>query len=204
MYKNIIFDMGNVLIDYVPEYILSNFTTDAKTIDVLATLIFHDETWSLLDKGELTWEEAKAITFSRIPKELHALSKEVYDYWFDYKEENKEMLMLIKKLKEQGYKLFVCSNAASNIHEYKDRFEVFKYFDDIVFSADIKIAKPDNKIFHYLLHKNHLEPAQCLFVDDLLINIKAAKRCGIAGYHYNGNVNLFTKYLQAIDVLKRP
>ncbi len=201
MYKNFIFDMGNVLMDFSPDYILSRYTQNPEEIEILKYAIFGNEIWKSLDNGDVSFETASIDVMDSLPDSLHEVAKDIMSTWQTHKVERMDMLEIVKKLKERGYGIYLCSNAASLFHTYKDKYEVFQYFDDLTISADIGISKPDLGIYRYVLEKNKLDPSSCLFIDDLNENIKAAKQCGISGYQYNGNCGLFNEFLVALEII---
>ena len=97
--------------------------------------------------------------------------------------------------------IFLCSNASLRFHVYKDSIESFRYFDDLLISADIKVSKPNPEFFNYLLKKHSLDPKECFFIDDLPHNIHGANTLGIDGYLFNGNVNLLRVFLHDVGIL---
>ena len=125
MYKNILFDMGNVIMDFSPDYILSMYTKDVKLINFLKYKIIYTDAWARSDKGELTEEGIYEETVKTLDEEYHELAKEVIFGWYKYKTDSKEMYELMKDLKNKGYKLYLCSNAAESFHKYEDSIEAF-------------------------------------------------------------------------------
>lgn len=201
MYKNILFDMGNVIMDFSPDYILSMYTRDVKLINFLKYKIIHTKAWAQSDKGELTEEGIYEETIKGLDEKYHSLAKEVIYSWYKYKTESMEMYELIKELKSRGYKLFLCSNAAESFHKYEDSIEAFKLLDAKIVSADIKAVKPDKEFFDYVLKTYDLKAEECFFIDDLAANIKGAYECGIDGYQYNGNAGLLRKFMERVGIL---
>lgn len=200
-YKAILFDMGNVILDYSPEYILSFYSADMKVIQQLNQAIFSSPYWVKNDEGTITQKQLEAGVLSALPDDLHDLACDVLATWTEHKPQRRAMIPLVKELHEKGYQLYLCSNAATSFQDYKDDVIAFQYFDGFVVSSAIKQNKPDPGIFTYLLDTYHLEPQDCLFIDDVGANIQGAWRCGIAGYQYNGNVELLREFLCNIKVL---
>ena len=201
MYKNILFDMGNVIMDFSPDYILSMYTKDVKLINFLKYKIVYTKAWGKSDKGELTEEGIYEEIIKDLDNKYHALAKDVIYTWYKHKTENSEMYELIKDLKNKGYKLFLCSNAAESFHKYEDSIEAFKLLDAKIVSADIKAVKPHREFFDYVLKTYNLKAEECFFIDDLAENVKGAYECGIDGYQYNGNVGLLRKFLEQVDMI---
>ena len=182
MYKNILFDMGNVIMDFSPDYILSMFTKDVKLINFLKYKIIYTDAWARSDKGELTEEGIYEETVKTLDEEYHELAKEVIFGWYKYK-------------------TYLCSNAAESFHKYEDSIEAFRLLEAKIVSADIKMVKPDRNFFEYVLNTYNLRAEECFFIDDLFNNIKGAYECGIDGYQYNGNVGLLRKYLERVGII---
>lgn len=201
MIKNFIFDMGNVLMDFSPDYILSQYFDDLETIARLKNTIFYSKMWKEIDNGDLSFEQGAHQVTTTHPEFEAKVIHELFSSWYKYKRENKTMTQLVKKLKNHGYKIYLCSNAAELFYSYKDNYEVFEFFDGLLVSAEINISKPDIRIFQYLLNNFKLEAHECLFIDDSLANIEAAYKVGIYGYHFNGNSSLFTDFLKSIHIL---
>ena len=201
MYKNILFDMGNVIMDFSPDYILSMYTKDVKLINVLKYKILYTVAWARSDKGELTEEGIYDETIKGLDEKYHSIAKEVIYGWYNYKTESKEIYELMKELKNKGYRLFLCSNAAESFHKYEDKIEAFKLLEAKVVSADIRQVKPDKEFFEYLLNTYRLKPEECFFIDDLAVNVKGAYECGIDGYQYNGNAGLLRKFMERVGIL---
>ena len=201
MIKNFVFDMGNVLMDFSPDYILSRYTDDLDTIKELKRVIFTSPLWGMLDNGDISFEEASEKISKESPDHLRDMVEDIFSTWQNHKVPRLDMLELVKELKSKGYGVYLCSNAAARFYTYKDKYEVFNYFDDLVISADINISKPDVRIYEYLLEKNELNAEECLFVDDIMANVMASQKVGMFGYHYNGNVALFREFLKTVRLI---
>ena len=197
--KNIIFDIGNVLLEFKPfEYLLSLY--DEKTMGDLMTIIFSSDEWVELDLGNMTIDEVKAIFCQRNPqytKEIH----HVLDHWSEMLTLIEENVSLIPKLKEKGYNLYLLSNFHdASFQEMYNKHAFFQYFDGKIISAYEHVIKPDEKIYRLLLEKYNLVADECLFIDDMAGNIYAAKALGFHTIYLAYNVNLEDE-LKAIGIL---
>lgn len=195
MVENIVFDMGNVLMDFAPDYILSQYTSDLDLIKYLKEKIFYTDVWGSLDNGDVLFEDAAKALIKEIDDGNHALVHDFFKTWYLHKTERKDMLEYVKTLKKKGFNIYLLSNVAPLFHEYKDNYGVFQYFDGFVLSGDIQMSKPDEAIYKHLLDKYHLKAETCLFVDDKEENIRTAERLGFYGYHFNGNLHRFKDFL---------
>ena len=71
-----------------------------------------------------------------------------------------------------------------DFYDYLKTREVFKYFDGQIISALEHMVKPDREIYDLILNRYHLKPEECLFIDDLEPNVKAAQAVGINTVHF--------------------
>lgn len=200
-YQNFIFDMGNVLMDFNPDYLLSVFVHDIDDIQMFKSKLFSSGLWARLDNGDCDFDDAYDEVSQQLPLSKHATLKRILNEWTSTKYPRKDMEEIVKRLKDKGYGIYLCSNVAPLFHTYKDHYEIFNYFDGFVLSGDLKLSKPDPKIYEYLLVTFKLDPKSCLFIDDINANILGANTVGIDGYHYNGNGKMFEMYLENIGVL---
>ena len=69
-------------------------------------------------------------------------------------------------------------------------FDFFKYFEGGIISAEAKASKPDSRIYKILIDKYSLVPEECLFIDDLEINVKAAEQTGMKGLITFGQIGI--------------
>lgn len=197
-YKHFIFDMGNVLMDFNPKYILSKYFTDISKINYYYEYYFKSGVWGKLDNGDLLFSELEEDAQKNFPEDYESL-KNFLLTWQEHKWERKGMTEIVKHLSKQGYGIHLCSNAARRFHDYQNNYSVFQYFDSITISADLNHSKPDYFIYEKVLRDNDLNARECLFIDDLKENIYAAEDLGIDGYHYNGNEAMLVEFLKNIN-----
>ena len=183
MIKNIIFDLGNVILQCSTIETMYNFTNSEEIAKNLITYIFKSEEWKLLDLGNISKEEAISRIQERVSDEYKPLIKEVMDNRAKYLKLNEGTIEIAKKLKDIGYKIYVLSNMSTFTYEYFKDNEFFKLCDGIVISAYEHIKKPDEKVFRLLLDRYNLNAEECLFIDDdpSEENYKTANKMGIKG-----------------------
>jgi len=180
--KNVIFDIGNVLLNYNPyEYLKKIYSNeDAK---FLFSAIFDTDEWLELDRGTITEEEALNIFIERKPEKEQIIREVMSDFYsiFTPIESNVEVL---KQLRRQGYTVLYLSNIHLGIYEHViGKFEFFKEFDGGIISSNVKILKPDENIFFSLINKYNIKPEESLFIDDTVHNIKTAEDLGFITIH---------------------
>ncbi len=187
MIKNIIFDMGNVLLDYDPEVCLRHFVEKEEDRVWIRRELFQGPEWIEGDLGHLKDEERFDGVSLRVPKRLHRELRQCVEQWHMCMQPVSGAKELCSDAKEKGYRLYVLSNASNSFYQYFPRFAPLDYFDGIVVSCDIHIIKPDIRIYQYLLNQFHLLPDECFFIDDVAANIEGARKAGIRGAVFQGD-----------------
>lgn len=193
MNKNIVFDIGNVLIKYKPMEFLCQRHASKETVDSLYQWVYRGPEWIELDRGTiLISEAAKSICVkSGLPEEwvTDALCN-----WVAFSEEISRTTHLIPELKHKGYHLYFLSNFHCAASRYAfEKFEFFRHFDGGVFSCDVKLLKPELAIYRTLAEKYRLNAAETVFVDDMPENIAAAQELGWKGICFGEDTELLTE-----------
>ena len=173
--KNIIFDLGNVLINFNPK----EYTNNEK----LLKEVFASPEWLMLDRGTLTYEEAKEIFKKRIPEETEKINELFDSKFFELLTPIKENTELLPQLKEK-YDLYILSNFHKDaFEEIYEKYDFFKCFKGKVVSCYYHLLKPEKEIYEEILNKYSLKPEETVFIDDMKVNIDAAEKLGIKGIH---------------------
>lgn len=183
MIKNIIFDLGNVIINYNQKKIISNFTKKEEEIKYIYDEIFHAQEWTLMDLGNITNDEAIEIINKRNESKYETLTQDFLHEWYKKQPINRDVVEIAKTLKKNGYNLFVLSNMANQTYEYFKNDEFFGLCTGILISAQEHIKKPDEKVYRLLLDRYNLNAEECLFIDDDYSgkNYETANKIGIKG-----------------------
>lgn len=181
MIKNIVFDMGQVLIKFDPYYFIKEIgITDKKDIEILYREVYKSLEWSMMDRGTITDQEGAEMMCKRIPDKLHdAVRKLTYD-WFRPMLSIDGMEDLCKQLKANGYKLYLLSNASYLQKSYWPRVPGHQYFDGRIVSAEVGYVKPEKEIFKILCDTYNLKKEECVFIDDSTLNCEAAYGFGMS------------------------
>lgn len=187
MIKNIIFDMGNVLLDYNPQVVLDAFLDREEDKELIKKELFQGPEWILGDLGMITPDGKYEAISKRVPNHLHEGLKHCVEKWHHFMPPINGAKVFINSLKQSGFNLYVLSNASTEFYTYFPKEYDLKLFDGIVVSADIHVIKPDIAIYQYLLDQYHLIPEESLFIDDRLENVEAAQRMGICGEVFRDN-----------------
>ncbi len=178
-YKNIVFDLGGVVVARDPSKCTREFIEFFSYVQQEPMPKF----WSEYDRG--------AISFDGVRDELakyRGVTREFCDEYvartITMQEEVAPTKELIIKLKEAGYKLYVLSNMAHEYIEYIRTLPIYKYFDGDIVSSEVGTIKPEEEIYQTLLQRFNLDPQQTLFIDDRSINVEAAQRLSIDAFHF--------------------
>lgn len=195
-YKNIIFDYGNTIVKFEPENIIKSFgVSDENDVKIIYDGLFERRYWDHLDKGLVTQKEFVEGVLSRVPERLHAVSERICEDWCVSLPYVPGMDELIYKLKNDGYKIYLLSNISKHFAERSGEIEIFKVFDGLVFSGEIKLVKPDKRIFEYILNKYSLDPAETVFADDNEENVSAASKMNITSFLFKGDAKKLESFI---------
>lgn len=178
MIKNIVFDLGNVILKGSPNIVLEQIKIDKKQYESIKNDFFND--WKSLDLGESTLSEQ--LEKCKFDFEIDSEIEEKLLHYYKYRPFNVEILELIKELKNKGYKIYILSNNNKEAEKYLLEIPDFKAFDGWIFSCDYQIMKPDPKIYNILFETYNLKPEECFFIDDSRKNIETGNKLGMAGF----------------------
>lgn len=199
--KNVIFDLGKVLINNDPSEYLRKYGYDEEKYQALLDAIWTDSLWGDMDVAK--YESFKDIIEIYVDKHKGlepALRRFFAEDWMELYVAYDDTVKFYNEVYEQGYDIYLLTNFSKDGYEYiSNKFDFFKKAKGAVVSSHIKIAKPDIRIYQYLLDTYNLNPDECVFIDDSVANIKAASELGIYGIVYTDIENLrkeFNKYMK--------
>lgn len=202
MIRNIVFDMGKVLLDYDSKRVCRHFIEDEEEQKKVETAVFISPEWMLLDMGVLPEADALKRMQSRLDTDHEKeMAMVCLDHWHEYCMWEKEgMADLVRELKEAGFGIYLCSNASVRLLScYRDVIPGIEYFDGVLFSAEVKCMKPQKEMYGHLFERFGLKPEECFFVDDLQMNIDGARDCGMDGYCFvDGDVKKLREMLLSL------
>lgn len=198
MYKNIIFDLGNVLLSFNPKEYLKG-KLEKNRIERVFKEIFLSEEWVKLDEGTITEIEAiEAISLRN--EDYREDIKIAFENWYDILIPISESVELLKDLKKKGYKLYYLTNFHDiAFKKVKEKYDFFNLFDGGVVSSEDKLIKPDERIYKAILNRYNLLPEQSIFIDDTKINVEAAKEANIEGLVFE-NANKLKEDLKSLGL----
>ena len=188
MIRNIVFDMGNVLIRFDPDLFMDREgITDAGERRMIRNDLFLSVEWAQMDSGILTEKTAEPMILKHFPENMHAVVSHLLYSWAIPRAEINGMEELVRGLKQAGYSIYLLSNASVSQHRYWPLVPVSRYFDGEMISCDVKVVKPMWEIYHLFTERFELDPEECLFIDDAPNNVAAAIACGWQGIVFHGD-----------------
>ena len=196
MIKNIIFDVGKVLVEYDPDGMMKKLGFDEETLQNVNQAVFQNELWNESDRGVLSPEELLEAFIANNPayeKEI----RQVIDAVGDTISLMPYAVEWVKGLKERGYHLYILSNYAEYTYEKTShKMEFLPYMDGVVFSYRCKLIKPEKEIYEYICKTYELKPEESVFLDDRKDNVEAARNMGMHGI-------VFENYAQGSETLEQ-
>jgi len=184
MIKNIVFDMGNVLVAYDSYRASRRFAADEQEAEAVNTSVFVSPEWVMLDMGVISEEEALKRMQDRLP-EGHAreAARDCLEHWHEYcMWPIPGMGELVEELKGRGYGIYLCSNASLRLLScYQSVIPGIRFFDGVLFSAEEQCMKPQKEMYGHLFERFGLKPEECFFIDDQPLNLEGARACGMDG-----------------------
>ncbi len=186
MIKNVIFDVGDTLIDFRHQDYMRDLGFSEETIRFLTDNMIFTDFWEELDAGKKDMDEACdhfCDLYPDLKKEIKAFWENIEDIVseFDFSHD------LVMSMKEKGYKVFLLSNYPRKLAEiHWPKLSFFPEMDGYIISAKVGIIKPDEKIYRILMDRYRMHPEECVFIDDNPDNINAAKKLGITAILFTG------------------
>lgn len=182
MIKNLIFDVGKVLMTYRPFEMMEEHGLSREEAERIVNEMFTNPYWKLCDYGTVPYDELTKGLQTIYPDDAEAIG------WFFA---NAGSLMVgrpkvwekLHELKEKGYKIYILSNYEETLFKmHTDGRPFMQDMDGAVVSYAVHMAKPEERIYRYLLDTYGLKAEECLYFDDLPENCGAAAKLGINTY----------------------
>jgi glucose-1-phosphatase len=199
MIRNIIFDLGNVLISFRPADFFDKLNYPEIIKSKILSDIFRSNEWLMLDNGDISTSEAiDAISHKS------SLNREEIAHIFNLRTRMMfpldDNVRLLPELKKQGFRLYFLSNFPIDIfEEIKTGYFFFRYFDGGIISSEVKFSKPDSRIYQMLVEKYSLTAPESLFIDDVEINVKVAESLGMKGFVTYGSEEISKELFASLN-----
>ena len=199
--KAIVFDFGNVLLEWDPRYVYQRFfPNDPEGMERFFKEVNFME-WNLLqDKGR-PFREGVAVLSRQFPHYSH-LIQAYHEHWTDSLGDSLDgTVEIMKQLKTAGYPLYGLSNwSAETFPHVRQKHDFFDLLDDMVISGEVGQVKPHPEIFQIMLDRIGRPAHECLFIDDATANIQQAQKMGFATVHFQSPEQL-RGALHELDIL---
>lgn len=182
--KNIVFDIGNVIVRWCPSLITSRtFGTERATPEFSQSIFDHD-LWYKLNRGELTANDAKLAYSNEFGFSAQEMDKLFFNIT-DTQDLIEGTLDLMKQLSRNRYRLFALSDNVNEIVAYlKEKYDFWHYFEGAAISSEIGHLKPSKEIYNFLLDTYSLRAEETVFLDDIQKNVDGAIDVGINAFRF--------------------
>lgn len=183
MIKNIIFDIGNVLMTFKWKPFIKGLYKDEALIAKIENSIWHSGLWNEFDRNVIPEEE--------IIRRMRTLQPEI-ELEVAYTLEQVSAaygkadyaIPWVQELKARGYRVYFLSNySAFSMRNKPEALDFLPYMDGGIFSCDVQAVKPERRIYECLCERYGLEPAECIFLDDNAANVEAGIAFGMQSIH---------------------
>lgn len=184
MIKNIVFDIGNVILNFNCKEVLNKYTNNIDDQEFIMKNIINSPEWlehGLIDTGYVTRKDAIKIVQDRTNHEKDDLIEDFWNNYNDYSNINSDMLELLKNIKNKGYNIYLLSNINSYTYNHIKKSGLFEIVDGYVLSYIEHQIKPYISIYNTLINRYKLNPKECLFIDDNINNIDTSNKIGMIG-----------------------
>ena len=198
--KSVVFDLGNVLIDWNPRYLYRKLFPTEKEVEWFLENICDDEWNAKHDAGQPFSKGLFELT------SLHPQFRTQIHNWYDRWEEMlggplDETVKILAELKKNQVPLFILSNwSAETYPKAEALYDFLQWFDGKIISGEIGKIKPDPEIYKLLIETYNLSPNNTFFIDDKLANVEAAEDSGIHGIHFQ-NAAALREDLEKLELL---
>lgn len=183
MIKNIVFDIGNVIVKWQPNVVVSNFFPQADA-DQLTKLLFKSQDWLDLNLGKITEAELIQLHHRKLGievKKLQQLMQSIKESMLPVD----QSFELLQYLSQSNYPLYALTDNVREIMVYlKSKYNFWDLFRGVICSAEVGYLKPMPEIYHALLNTYALLPQETVFIDDHLPNVEGAKTVKMVSFQF--------------------
>ncbi|MCR5790226.1 MAG: HAD family phosphatase [Lachnospiraceae bacterium] len=184
--KNLVFDIGNVLLAFCWEKHLTKLGMSGEIFDRVAQATVKDPLWNEMDRGVMSSEELLKGFIRNDPgveQEIRRMVADLYGIVEEYPYTESWLL----QLKESGYGIYALSNYSEQAyHDTREKMRFLDLLDGYILSYREKLIKPDPAIYRLLLSRYHLNASECIFMDDTQANVDMAIQCGMEAFLFKG------------------
>jgi putative hydrolase of the HAD superfamily len=199
--RNVVMDLGGVMLEWNPDQLLTRFEPDPVLRGQLRASIFGRD-WHLFDRGRVTEVELLA-RLELCTGHRRELLVEIVEAVRESLREKPETVALVKAFRQRGFDIYCLSNMPGPIYEHLRRRHTFwDVFRGIVVSGEIQLMKPEPEIYLHLLERFGLQPAESVFIDDLQVNVDAAKGVGLHAIRFQNAIQCQQDFDALLNAMK--
>lgn len=195
MIKNVVFDMGNVLLDFQPERVLERFCSSEREKNCIRRELFHAPEWLMADRGLISDRDRYGLIYNRVPEVYREALWNCCYHWEFCMDPIPGAQEFVADCKRAGYRVYVLSNASDLFFTYFNNFGALSDFDGAVISCQELLLKPEAEIYKRLFQRYDLKPEECFFIDDREENILGGQRLGMEGHVFRNDYDVLREIL---------
>lgn len=182
MIKNLVFDLGNVLIEWNVEKILAYFEPKEERRQIVKQAIFDSGMWHKTDVGDMTLEEASNHVISQLDPSYKSVVKNIFYHWYEVVHVYHDLQEKIHSWSEMGYHIYILSTTCEVFYhiEKSGLLPIYPLLSGYIISSEVKVVKPQKEIYLELLKKYHLNAEESVFIDDIQLNLDTAAELGFS------------------------
>lgn len=195
MIKNLVFDLGNVMVEFNPKDYMKRLGFSEDETNTLFQMIFKDPRWGKFDLGDITIEEYTEALKNEHPEFAEKIDLMFSNNWPQNFLRPKEQSIDFLNRASSTYGIYILSNVSRYVLDYVKTLGFWDKVSGGTYSYDVKSLKPEPEIYQRFFSDNKLKPSECLFLDDLTANVESAKKAGMHGIVFNDNYLDVANYL---------
>lgn len=185
--RNIVFDMGNVLLDFDPQRVVERYCADEAEQALILRELFQAPEWLMADRGVIRDRDRYALLRDRVAPEHREALKNCCYHWDFCMDPLPGARSFVEDCRRAGYRTYILSNASDLFFTYFNNFSPLSDFDGAVISCQELLLKPEREIYLRLLERYDLRPEECFFIDDRSENVEAARAVGMEGHVFQND-----------------
>ncbi len=199
MIQTIIFDLGGVLVrteDRIPRQLLAE--KFGMTYEEMDSLVYGSPTSKEAGEGKISAEQHKETVLKTLGLPLDSFKSFGDEFWGGDRLD-KKLVEFIEGLRGE-YTTALLSNAWDDLRPLLvNLWKIDGIFDHIFISAEVKLAKPDPRIYQHVINELQQDPSEMIFVDDFIENVKAAKAEGLHAIHFRYRDQALNELAEYLD-----
>ncbi len=188
----VIFDLGNVILNWDVDQILESLTVDNEEKHLLREELFYHQDWLDLDHGIQSETRVASNISHRCALNQHTVEFALHTAKCSLTP-IVESLSLMQEISDANIEMYCLSNMSRETYQHIRNQAFFRMFNGIVISGIERCMKPNEDIFRLLVHRYELKLQNLLFIDDSLPNVDTAIRLGINGFHFKRSNRCYAK-----------